>query len=222
MEHSIATGDVQILEYQLLLHEQLHDYEARIAVCAPDEVMAIVRDITHRKQAEAERNALAKEKELGELKSRFVTMTSHEFQTSLTTILSSAELLEHYSLKWSQEKKLNHLPRLQITVKHMTGLLNDVLLIGKTEAGKLECKPVPLDVAQFYRELVEKMQITTKTYTINFVSQTNCIQVERDNCNKAYLDNKLLRHILSNLLSNAIKYSPHGDSVDFELIWQQQ
>lgn len=219
VERAIATGDVQILEYQLLLHEQLHDYEARIAVCAPDEVMAIVRDITHRKQAEAEvRNALAKEKELGELKSRFVTMTSHEFRTPLTTILSSAELLERYSPRWSDEKKLNHLQRIQTTVKHMTRLLNDVLLIGKAEAGKLECKPAPLDVVQFCRELVEEMQSTTKTHTVNFVSQTNCIQVERDNCNKAYLDNKLLRHILSNLLSNAIKYSPHGDSVDFELI----
>jgi signal transduction histidine kinase len=78
----------------LLLNNNQHDYEARIVVSAEDEVMAIVRDITDRKQAEADiRNALAKEKELSELKSRFVSMTSHEFRTPLTTILSSAELL---------------------------------------------------------------------------------------------------------------------------------
>ncbi|MEH2437583.1 MAG: ATP-binding protein [Nostoc sp.] len=186
------------------------------------EYVAIVRDITERKQAEAEiRDALDKEKELGELKSRFVTMTSHEFRTPLTIILSSAELLEHYSFKWSEEKKLNHLQRIQKTVKHMTGLLNDVLLISKAEAGKLECHPAPLDVVQFCRNLIEEMQIATESHTITFVNQMHWINVHQDDCNKACLDDKLLRHILSNLLSNAIKYSPQGGSVEFELIWQQ-
>lgn len=187
-----------------------------------EEVLARVNNQLALQAAKAEiRDALTKEKELGELKSRFVAMTSHEFRTPLTIILSSAELLERYSLTWSEEKKLNHLQRIQTTVKHMTGLLNDVLLLGKAEAGKLECNPAPLDVVQFCCDLIEESQITTESHTINFVSQTNCIHVNQDNCNKAYLDDKLLRHILSNLLSNAIKYSPQGGSVDFELIWQQ-
>ncbi len=89
------------------------DYEARIAVSAKNEVMAIVRDITKRKQAEADiRKALQTEKELGELKSRFITMASHEFRTPLAAILSSSELIAHYSHKWSEEKKLNHLQRI--------------------------------------------------------------------------------------------------------------
>ena len=187
-----------------------------------EEVLARVNNQLALQAAKAEiHDALTKEKQLGELKSRFVTMTSHEFRTPLTTILSSAELLERYGFKWSEEKKLTHLQRIQKAVKHMTGLLNDVLLIGKAEAGKLECNPAPLDVVQFCRNLIEELQVVTKSHTITFVNQMHCINVHQDDCNKACLDDKLLLHILSNLLSNAIKYSPQGGSVEFELIWQQ-
>ncbi len=159
------------------------------------------------------RKALEKEKELGELKSRFVTMASHEFRTPLTTILSSAELLKRYSHKWGEEKKLSHLQHIQAAVKHMTALLNDVLLIGKAEAGKLEFNPISLDVTKFCTELVEEIQLTTDTHHIDFHTQGEC--------HNACMDEKLLRHILSNLLSNAIKYSPAGGNVHFDLIFDQ-
>lgn len=215
VEKALATQEVQIFEYQLARHEQLHYYEARIVVSAEDEVMAIVRDITDRKRAEAEiRNALEKEKELSELKSRFVTMTSHEFRTPLTTILSSAELLEDYSSRWSEDKKLLHLRRIILTVKHMTQLLNDVLLLGKAEAGKLQCSRSVFDVVQFCRVLVEEMQMITDSHTITFNHQCGCGKVD--------LDEKLVRHVLSNLLSNAIKYSPRGGNVYFELACTQK
>ena len=174
-----------------------------------------IRDITEHKRVEAEiRRNLEKEKELSELKSRFVTMTSHEFRTPLTTILSSAQLLESYGYKWPEEKKLVHLQRIQTSVNHMTNLLNDVLLIGKAEAGKLECKLVLLDLAQFCHTLVEEMQISCNTHTIGFRIQNLCTE--------AYMDEKLLRQILGNLLSNAIKYSPQGSTVHFDLICQQE
>lgn len=215
IQQALATGEVQIFEYQMLLNNQLQDYEARIVVSAEDEVMAIVRDITQRKRMEIDiRNALAKEKELSELKSRFVTMTSHEFRTPLTTILSSAELLEDYSSQWSEDKKIHHLRRIILAVKHMTQLLNDVLLIGKTEAGKQQCNPLDFDVVQFCYDLLEEMQITTNKHAIIFNPQSNC--------DKVNLDDKLLRHILSNLLSNAIKYSPQGGKVYFELLCTQE
>ena len=214
VERALQTGDIQIFEYQLLLNNDQHDYEARLIVSAEDEVMAIVRDITERKRAEANiRHALEKEKQLNELKSRFVAMTSHEFRTPLTTIFSSAELLEHYSHKWDEAKKLTYFQRIQVAVKHMTQLLNDILLIGKAEAGKLEFKPAPLDLIQFCRDLVEEMQISTTNHTIVFTNQSQCPT--------ACMDEKLLRHILSNLLSNAIKYSPQGGTVHFDLICKQ-
>ncbi|NEQ24171.1 MAG: HAMP domain-containing histidine kinase [Microcoleus sp. SIO2G3] len=89
--------------------------------------------------------ALQKERELNELKSRFISISSHEFRTPLTTIFSSAELLERYCNKYSKEKQLTYLHRIKIAVGQMTQLLDDVLLVGKAEAGKLEFKPEPVD-----------------------------------------------------------------------------
>ncbi len=211
IQQALATREVQIFEYQLLLQNQQRDYEARLVVSAPNRVMAIIREITERKRAEAEiHHALAKEKELGELKSRFVTMTSHEFRTPLTTILSSAELLKDYGYRWSEEKKIQHLERIIVAVKHMTQLLNEVLLIGKAEAGKLEYSPSALNLSQFCHDLVEEMQTATNNHKIVFNYQCCFNWIE--------LDEKLLRHVLSNLLSNAIKYSPAGGSVYFDLV----
>ncbi|MBW4664305.1 MAG: PAS domain S-box protein [Chroococcus sp. CMT-3BRIN-NPC107] len=209
---ALTTQNMQIVEYQLLLDNNVLDYEARIAVSAENEVMAIIRDITKRKRVETDiRNALEKEKELGELKSRFVTMASHEFRTPLATILSSSELLEYYSHKWTDEKKLKHQQRIQSSVKHMTGLLDDVLLIGKAEAGKLEFQPKLLDIIQLSRDLVEEVQVTTQTHIINF-----CIQEQWDKLD-GFIDEKLFRHIITNLLTNAVKYSPQGKEVTFNL-----
>ena len=212
---ALTINEIQICEYQLLLHEQLHAYEARLVKSAGEEVMAIVRDVTERKRAEAEiRQALAQAKELSLLKSRFVAMTSHEFRTPLTTILSSAELLQDYGNKWNEAKKLQHFQRIQTSVKHMTRLLNDVLLIGKADAGKLEFSPTLVDLTQFCRNLVDEIQGTATSHAIVFMSQTNTTH--------AYMDEKLLRQILSNLLSNALKYSPQGGTVNFDLIGEQE
>lgn len=168
-----------------------------------------------RQQAEEDlRNALEKEKQLNELKTRFVSMTSHEFRTPLTSILSSAELLENYGHKWNEEKKIQYLQRIQNSVKNMTQLMNDVLLLGKAESGNLECKPTQLNLEQFCREIVEELQLTTTSHAIVFQPQNLPSTVS--------LDEKLLRHILTNLLSNAIKYSPKSDRVDFEVLYQSQ
>lgn len=165
-------------------------------------------DITERKRSEAElRQALVKEKELSELKSRFVTNTSHEFRTPLTTILSSSELLEHYRHQWPEEKQLTHIHRIQKSVKHMTQLLNDILIIGKAEAGRLEFKPALINLELFCHELAEELQLNGKNqHEISLNYQGNLSQV--------LLDAKLLRHILTNLLSNAMKYSPHGSTIE--------
>ncbi|WP_242022136.1 ATP-binding protein [Microcoleus sp. FACHB-831] len=168
-------------------------------------------DISKIKRLEEElRKSLEHEKELSELKSRFVSMTSHEFRTPLSTILSSADLLQRYSHKWPEEKKLFHINRIQTTVKHMVRLLDDVLTIGKAEAGRLELNFVPLNVEKFCQEMVEELRASDRgQHTISFT----------DKCGSTCfgLDEKVLRHILSNLLSNAVKYSPPGSEVKFEV-----
>lgn len=171
-------------------------------------------EITERQRLEEElRNALVKEKELSNLKSNIISVVSHEYRTPLATILSSAELLEHYSDKWSEEKKQRHFHRIQSSVHHLTQLVSDVLVLSKAEAGKLEFNPSLLDLVAFCHELVEEFQLTTKTeHTISFYSYGSC--------KEAYLDEKLLRQFLTNLLSNAIKYSPEGGNIRFDLVYK--
>ena len=230
MKKTFATGEVQLMECQIE-EEKIFSYEIRFAISDVDEVMAIVRDITNRKQAEADiRETLEQQKRLNELKSRFVTMASHEFRTPLTSILSSAELLEHYSYKWSTEKQHKYLYRIQSSVKHMTELLNDVLLLGKAEANKLQLNPTQFNLIEFCQDLVEEMATTTQTHQIIFNSQkcseaeASCERNDNASDNGAFvcMDEKILRHIINNLLSNAIKYSPNSNRVIFDLTCESQ
>lgn len=181
----------------------------------PLEIVGYWTDISKRKQLEEElRTALEKEKELNELKSRFVTVISHEFRTPLSTILSSSELVEHYHHKWTEEKLLSHIHRIQHSVKHMTEMLNDVLVIGKAEVGKIDFKPILLDLVEYCRDLLQELQQDVNTeHAIAF----DC-EYESISC---HMDQKLLGHILRNLLTNAIKYSPNNSIIKFTLTYQE-
>ncbi|MEP0783024.1 PAS domain S-box protein [Trichocoleus sp. DQ-A1] len=171
-------------------------------------------DITERKQAEEEiLNALAKEKELSELKSRFVSMTSHEFRTPLSIILSSSELLEYYGDRWTQEERLEQLHLIQSSVNHMTHLLNDVLTLGRADAARLNFNPAPLDLIEFCRTIIAEIQLTaSRGHKIIFTSRYQFLSVG--------MDRMLLRQILNNLLSNAINYSPNNSNIYFEVTSQ--
>lgn len=168
-------------------------------------------DITQRKRAEVELLvALQREKELSEMKSKFVSIASHELRTPLATILSSAELLEHYSDGLSAEDKLKMLHGIQGGVKRMNAMIEDVLVIGKAEAGALQFEPRPVDLGELCRKVVEELRLgVAKQHVIRFEQE-----FERGSLN---LDEKLLRHILTNLLSNAVKYSPPGSTVSLLL-----
>ena len=219
VERSLETGELQTFEYQLSGDDDSVTYwEARFAVSSKDEVMAIVREITQRKQAEEELlKALEKEKELNELKSRFVVMTSHEFRTPLSAILGSSELLKHYGHTWDEEKKVLYLDRIHDSVQHMTRMLDDILTLGKAEAGKLEVNPAPIDLMQFCHSLVEELQTGIgKQHQLAFTHSEQPIYEEM----RPFLDEKLLRHIFGNLLSNAIKYSPPDSTVELVLSWE--
>jgi PAS domain S-box-containing protein len=175
------------------------------------------RNITERKLAEIElRKSLNKEKELNEIRSRFISMASHDLRTPLATILFSTELLLFFGKQFSHAKKEQYLNRIHSQVKNMTQLLDDVLLIGKAEAGKMEFKPVTLNVEQFCREILEEIElITGNKHSFIFKYQRECSNGE---CSIFQIDPKLLRQILTNLLSNAVKYSPEFGTIQLKLI----
>ncbi|MGB0560545.1 MAG: PAS domain-containing sensor histidine kinase, partial [Spirulinaceae cyanobacterium] len=117
------------------------------------------RDITARKQLERERErALAKERELNDLKSRFLAMTSHEFKNPLSTILLSVELLEEFGGDWDAEKHDKYLKRIKQCTTNMNNLLEDILLIGRADVQKLVFDPSPLCLVEFCRDLVDEFQ----------------------------------------------------------------
>lgn len=152
----------------------------------------------------------AKEKELADLKTRFVAMTSHEFRTPLSVISSSAELLQSYGEKWTQEKRGEHLTRIRTSVKGMTTMLDRILLIGRTEAGMLEYRPAPCALDELCRDIAETMELADQgKHTLDVVVTPEVGTAEADA--------KLVRHVLENLLSNALKYSPEGSTVRFEV-----
>ena len=169
-------------------------------------------DISNRRKAEEDiRSALNRQLELNALRSRFVSMTSHEFRTPLATILSSAELIRYYSDRMDTVEKEETLMGIELAVQRMTNMLERVMLIGKSEADMLEFAPRTLNLDQLCRDLLSEAMIQQKGST----SQVN-YRFDMSDPVGLY-DEKLLRHIFSNLLSNAIKYSPQGQPIEFRI-----
>lgn len=174
----------------------------------------MARDVTERKQSERKmREALAKEKELREMKSQFVSMASHEFGTPLSTIILATKLLEQYSHRWTEVERLDRLRCIQTAAEEMKGLLENILLIGQADAGKLQPTCTALNLSMFCHDLVAKMQLHIDRRQ-KLVFTNSC----PESC--VYLDEKLLRHVLTNLLSNAIKYSPEGGIIQLKVGYQ--
>ena len=143
--------------------------------------------------------ALAAEQELGEMKSRFVSMASHEFRTPLTGVLTSAELIANYAQGPLKEKQFKHVDRIRSAVKHMNDILEEFLSVGRIEEGRVVATPATLDVAALLGETVTDVQGLRKAGQ-RIECATECAGLIR-------LDASLLRKILVNLLSNALKYS---------------
>jgi PAS domain S-box-containing protein len=175
--------------------------------------MSIQRNITARKQAEAEiLKTLDKERELNDLKSRFISMTSHEFRTPLTTIQSSFDIIRLFNPDETERQEL--FDQIQSAIAHMVRLMEDVLFIGRAEAGQLNFLPTYMDLEQFCQEVASEVTLSVgQKHTIMFACQCQGDSASLE----GYMDGKLLRQILTNLLSNAIKYSPIGSLVNFEL-----
>jgi PAS domain S-box-containing protein len=143
---------------------------------------------------------LENEKELSELKSRFVSMASHEFRTPLSTILSSIELVEAYKKAEQQPNREKHIGRIKNTVNHLTSILNDFLSLSRLEEGHIQAEPETFVLKDFCEDLIDEFQEQLKPKQR---LQHNGLSNGRE----ILLDKKCLKNILFNLLSNASKYS---------------
>jgi len=159
--------------------------------------------------------SLDKEKELSKMKSRFVSMASHEFRTPLSAILSSADLIEAYTKDSPGDKRLKHVDRIRSSVNNLTSILNDFLSLSKLEENKVQHKPSEFHLEDFCREIIDEIKYLLKPeQVINHAGTASNPLL--------YLDKAMLKNVMYNLLSNAIKYSPAGKPISCEAELNEQ
>lgn len=150
--------------------------------------------------------SLAKEKELNEMKSRFVSMASHEFRTPLTTMMSSLSLVTRYNERNDPDNHAKHIRKIEKSIVNLTDILNDFLSVSKLEEGKVQNIPEEMNLKQFLLDISSEMQ--------GMLSDKQTIIQEYSGDENVNLDAKLLRNILFNLISNAIKFSPEDGRIE--------
>ena len=180
-----------------------------------DGFQCVVRDITRRKKAEEDiRLALEKEKQINELKSRFVSLASHEFRTPLSTILSSTELIGEYiehvgqNQAFIKDKEIHHLKRIKSAIQNMVTTLNNFLSLDQLEQGKTATNPTDFDVKKLAEGIIDDVHQKLKPgQKIAYAHQSKATDV--------YIDRTILGNVMLNLVTNAIKYSPENSIVNF-------
>lgn len=205
--------DVKNAENELLvLNEKL---EAKVVQRTNDLEDAVNKLLSTNKVLEERESelqvALQKEKELNELKSRFVSMASHEFRTPLSTILSSAQLISRYTDESHNEKREKHINRIKSAVGNLTGILNDFLSLSKIEEGKIVVEKADLDIDELCKTVMDEVKGLLKEG--QKIDHTN----DQENLVLS-IDRRILKNVLFNLLSNAIKYSNEGDVIQCKVI----
>jgi PAS domain S-box-containing protein len=202
-EEALKQGEEQLIVYAAELERKV---EARTEDLNTS-IKNLESEIRERKRAEDEaRKAFEKERELNELKSRFVSIASHEFRTPLSTILSSISLVEQYNQKGEVDKINKHTQRVKSSVNHLTSILNDFLSLGKLEEGKVDVKIESIDLEDLCNDIKEELKVQMKPEQEIIVK---CASPGKS----ALTDPRILRNILFNLLSNAIKYSQPGKRI---------
>jgi PAS domain S-box-containing protein len=196
-EEALKRSEEQLIVYAAELEKKV---ELRTEALN-NTITKLEQEVIERKKAEEEvRKSLEKERELNDLKSKFVSIASHEFRTPLSTVMSSASLIQQYKDKKDYDKQDKHILRIKSSVNHLTQILNDLLSLGKLEEGKIDVQVEDLDMVHFFNEIKEEVNSFLKEgqkLTVTFGPDIREIKT----------DSRILRNIMFNLISNASKYS---------------
>ncbi len=189
--------------------EQIRQLNAELEIKVEERTQILKEALQKLEESQMELSeALDKEKQLNEIKSRFVSMASHEFRTPLTTVLSSASLLSKYHSEKDQDKREKHIQRIKNSVNNLNDILEDFLSLGKLNEGKIEAKPESFELKELICDVTDEMKALLKPgQHFDIVCQPE---------GTISTDKKLLRNILINLFSNAIKFSDEGKSIHIE------
>ncbi len=203
---AIRKGVDTLIEYRITTGTGIDKFLQEEIQCYKNEdgkvirVFGVTQDITELKKSEQNLlNALAQERDLSVLKSRFVSIASHEFRTPLTAILSSAELISLYGEKQDFVKVDKHAKKIMTSVEHLTYILEDFLSLEKVESGNVHTKREPIQLSLFITDVLEEMSLLIKDHSMSY---------DHTGLDNHMVDKNILRNILHNLISNAIKYSP--------------
>ena len=184
---------------------------ARLPGAGRNLCIGTVTDISERKRAHDELlKALEREQELSQLKSNFVNLVSHEFRTPLGIIMSATENLENYLDRLQPAERAELLGDIRVSTQRMSGLMQEVLLLARVDAGKLACKRVPLELRAFLEHLIEEVRNASDHACVIHLAVA-------PEAFPAQADEALLRHTFTNLLTNAVKYSPLGQAVQMRV-----
>jgi PAS domain S-box-containing protein len=198
---ALKNGDIQILEYQLVVNDILYDYEMRIVVSGLNNVLAIIRNISERKKAER-------------LKNEFVSIVSHELRTPLTSIRGSLSLIAGAMANELSPKVKSMVNIAYKNSERLVSLVNDILDIDKIESGKMIFDLKPINLIELVEQSLESNRSYGVQYGVSYIFKTSLQSV------KVYADGDRLLQVIANLLSNAIKFSPR-DSVISVTVKQQ-
>lgn len=188
---------------------ELRNLNADLEMKVEERTLILKEALQKLEQSQQELNeALDKERELNEIKSRFVSMASHEFRTPLSTVLSSASLLSKYVKEEDQDKRNKHVDRIKSAVKNLNDILEDFLSLGKLDEGKIPASRSPFELHAFIEETTEDLKGLLKPGQKIFYNHSGSIIINSDK--------KLLKNVLLNLISNAIKFSERDTNINID------
>lgn len=212
----VYAGFIHDLSREKEAEDQLKEYASHLEELVEERTLSLKQSVLELQKAKEEvSQSLEKEKELGQLKSRFVSMASHEFRTPLSAVQLSASLIDKYAEPFESPNISKHVGKIKNAVGNLTTILNDFLSLEKLEAGRVELSYSTFDIVKMGEEITEEMQLMAK-------QNQNIIYQHTGTTSMVTLDANLLKNCVINLIANAIKYSGEDSFIEFNTELNEQ